>query len=102
MRISRASYRRSGRLIPKRARGLRAGSVALKPGASMPWHTTDDREELIIALTGRIQIETERSQTSRLRTSLRAGQCALLPSRTRHAVVNRSTRTARYLYVTGR
>ena len=65
----------------------------------MPWHTTDDREELIVVLTGRIQIDAERSQ-DRLRTVLQAGQCALLPSRTRHAVVNRSTRIARYVYVT--
>ena len=95
------SYRTPGRLIPKRSRGLRAGSVALKPGTVMPWHTTDDREEFIVVLTGRIQIDAERSRR-RLRTGLQAGQCALLPSRTRHAVVNRSTRTARYLYVTGR
>ena len=101
MRIYRASYRRPGRLVPKRSRGLRAGSVALKPGAVMPWHSTNDREELIVVLAGRIQLDAERLRR-RLRTVLQAGQCALLPSRTRHAVVNRSTRTARYLYVTGR
>lgn len=88
--------------MPKRVRGLRAGSVALKPGAAMPWHSTKDREELIIILAGQVQLEVERAQSRRGRTVLRAGQCALLPRHMPHTVVNRSARTARYLYVTGR
>ena len=63
----------------------------------MDWHSTKEREELLVMLEGRVQLEL---QTSRM--SLRAGQCAWLPPRTLHRVVNRSTTPARYVYVTGR
>jgi uncharacterized cupin superfamily protein len=76
--------------------------VALKPGEAMRWHSTKDREELIIILAGQVQLEVERPHSRRGRTTLQAGQCALLPRHMLHTVVNRSARTARYLYITGR
>lgn len=96
------SYRRAGRLAPKRRRGLQAGSVILRPGAVMPRHSTKEREELIIALAGRMLIEAEDARGCSRRTILSEGRCALLPPRTVHTVSNRSRGTARYLYVTGR
>ena len=96
------SYRTPGRLVPKRPRGLRAGSVALKPGEAMPWHSTENREELLIALAGRVYVKVERPGGRCAQTMLNAGECVLLPRRTLHTVRNRSRRTARYLYVTGR
>ncbi|OGX28801.1 MAG: hypothetical protein A3B78_00540 [Omnitrophica WOR_2 bacterium RIFCSPHIGHO2_02_FULL_67_20] len=102
MRIYTASYRRTGRLVPKRKRGLRAGSVILRPGTSMPWHSTKEREELIIALAGRVHLDVEDAPGRRRQTVLSEGRCALLPPRTPHAVSNHSRRTARYLYVTGK
>lgn len=95
-RIHTASYRATGRLVPRRTTGLRAGSVALKPGEAMPWHSTEGREEFLIILAGRVHLQTE--QPSIL---LKAGQCAWLPRHTSHTVRNCSRRTARYLYVTG-
>jgi mannose-6-phosphate isomerase-like protein (cupin superfamily) len=68
----------------------------------MPWHSTEDREELLIALAGRVHIEAEPSNGCSARIILKAGECAWLPSRTPHTVHNRSRNTARYLYVTGR
>ena len=96
-----ASYRRAGRLTPKRGRGsVRAGSVRLRPGAVMDWHSTRLREELLILLAGRADLEVDRP-AGRIRcVALRAGQCAWLAPRTAHRVVNRSTATAWYLYVT--
>jgi len=93
---------RAGRLIPKRLRGLRAGAVVLKPRELMTWHSTQAREELLIVLTGMVTLDIHvngRRATRKVR--LRAGQCAWLRSRTRHCVRNHSTRTARYVYVTG-
>ena len=99
MSIRVASLQREGRVIPRRARGLRAAVVVLKPGAAMDWHSTGSREELLIALVGRVQVEV-RTASRKRRAGLQAGPCALLPQGTWHSVVNRSMRTARYLYVT--
>ena len=94
------SFRKEGRVVPKRARGLRAGSVVLRPGGMMDWHSNGAREELLIALAGRIRIELRSSFRRSRRLALAAGHCALLPSRTLHRVINRSRRLAKYLYVT--
>ena len=99
-RVRVVSYRRAGRLLPKRADGLRAGAVTLKPGGVMDWHSNGAREELLIALAGRIRIELRSSSRKSRRLALAAGHCALLPSRTLHRVLNRSRRLATYLYVT--
>ncbi len=93
------SSRRPGRLVPRGARGLRAGVVVLKPGGIMEWHSTRSREELLIMLAGRVQVEVE-GRSGCERVGLTAGACAQLPQRTRHRIVNRSGRIARYVYVT--
>jgi mannose-6-phosphate isomerase-like protein (cupin superfamily) len=94
------SYRRAGRLTPLGATGLRAGAVTLRPGGVVGWHSTRQREELLIALSGRIQVEIRERRRKPLRLVLNAGSCAVLPRATPHRVVNRSTRNAHYLYVT--
>lgn len=66
----------------------------------MDWHSTGTREELLIALSGQLHVETQNSSSQLQRRSLRAGYCLFLPRRTLHRVVNRSARLARYLYVT--
>ena len=104
-RITRTSYRRRGRLIPRRTHGLRAGSVTLRPQGAMDWHSTGDREELLILLAGRVQVEVDSARragaSARItRVALSAGQCAFIPSEILHRVLNRSRTAARYLYVT--
>ena len=100
MALGTVSYQRAGRLVPKRRRGLRARSVALRPGKSVAWHSTKEREELLIALSGHVDVEARADRGTR-RTRLKAGRCLWLARRTLHRVVNRSSETARYLYVTG-
>lgn len=109
-RIARTSYRRGGRLIPRRTHGLRAGSVTLRPHEAMDWHSTGDREELLILLAGRVQVEVEArpggsarraGASARItRVALSVGQCAFIPSEIPHRVLNRSRTAAHYLYVT--
>jgi len=79
---------------------LRAGAVRLKAGAAMGWHSTRSREELLILLAGRADLEAESPAHRVRRVTLRAGQCAWLAPRTVHRVVNRSALAASYLYVT--
>ena len=100
MALGTVSYQRTGRLVPKRRRGLRARSVALRPGEPVAWHSTKEREELLVALSGSVDVE-QRSGRGMRQTRLKAGCCLWLPRRTLHRVVNRSSKTARYLYVTG-
>ena len=98
-----ASYRHEGRLVPRRARGLRAAAVTLATREGIDWHSTRGREELLIALAGQVRVEIRSfpSLPRRLgRVTLKAGQCALLPRHTLHRVINRSAGKASYLYVT--
>ena len=99
--VRRRPYGRAGRLIPRRLRGLRAGSVILKPGGAMPWHSTNDREELLIVLAGSVRLELAAPAGRKRRVALPAGQCAWLARGTEHAVVNPGAHAARYVYVTG-
>ena len=93
------SFRRAGRLVPRRPRGLRAGSVILRMGEAMDWHSTNTREELLITLAGKVEVEVC-SARRRRRFVLTAGRCVFLPAKTLHRLVNRSRGAARYLYVT--
>ena len=99
-RIPVVSCSRAGRLVPPQAKGLRAGSVILKPGEAMGWHSTGPREELLLALAGRVRIEVQPRRRRAQSVALTVGQCAFLPTRTPHRVVNQSRSIARYLYIT--
>ena len=92
-------FTRGGLLTPWDARVLRARSVMLRAGAVMEWHTTGAREELLIAIAGAVEVETEGGGRRRRRRLL-GGACCFLPQETVHRVVNRSRRLAHYLYVT--
>lgn len=75
--------------------------MRLAPDDVMDWHSTGLREELIIALSGSLRLECRQSSNRISRTAVRAGECAFIPSRTWHRVLNASTRAGRYIYVTG-
>jgi mannose-6-phosphate isomerase-like protein (cupin superfamily) len=67
----------------------------------MEWHTTGQREELLLVLAGRIRLELGDHPARRRRRVIRAGQCAWVGRHTPHRVLNESRASARYLYVTG-
>lgn len=101
LKVIQRSYKTPGRLIPKRAAGLRARSVILKPGQVMDWHCTKDREELLIILKGKLVFEVQ-SLSSKVRIYIvSVGQSVFLSSKTMHRLVNRSHLIAKYIYVTG-
>ena len=90
-----------GRLVPPSAARLRSRAMRLSPNAEVAWHSTGEREELLIGLAGEVQIERRRSGRVTGRLRLRAGETLFIPQRVEHRVVNRSRRSARYIYVTG-
>ena len=65
----------------------------------MAWHSTHDREELIIVLRGRLSLELLPAR--RRARALRPGQCAFIPTQTMHRLINASRSAACYVYVTG-
>ena len=93
------SYLRAGRLVPADGKSLRAGYVLLRPSDVMDWHSTRSREELLVVLAGRADLEVRVSNRVR-RIPLPQGQAVLLAAGTVHRVVNRSRRATRYLYIT--
>ena len=98
--MTRRTFRTPGRLIPSASRGLRARAVRLSTGGVMDWHTTGEREELLLGLRGRVRVEIDAGRAVR-QIPLTAGESVFLPRRIRHRVVNASPRASVYLYVTG-
>ena len=96
------SSRRPGRLVPRREHGLRASSVRLVPGGRMDWHSTQEREELLLALDGQLQLEVRASAARTRRLRLVSGDTVHLAPRTWHRVINSSRADARYIYITAR
>ena len=68
----------------------------------MAWHSTGNREELLVGLAGRATVEVACAPREVWRVRFSAQACVWLPAATRHRVVNRGPGPARYLYVTGR
>ena len=66
----------------------------------MDWHSTHAREELLVALGGRVRVEVRGPSQKTRGFLLAAGRCAFLPRGTLHRLVNRSSTAARYLYIT--
>lgn len=66
----------------------------------MAWHSTGAREELLIVLEGRVVLEVEAAKNRVSRRAITSGSCAWLPTSLVHQVINRSRRSALYLYVT--
>jgi mannose-6-phosphate isomerase-like protein (cupin superfamily) len=98
-RVARRSYLRSGRLLPSTARRLRSRAMILKPGNAVAWHSTRQREELLLGVAGSVRIDYGAGRPRSL--TMAAGQCVFIPPGTPHRVVNASSTAAQYIYVVG-
>ena len=65
----------------------------------MPWHSTLQREELLLVLGGAVQLHVRRQGSIRVQP-LRGGEGMFLPCAIWHQVTNDSRRPATYIYVT--
>jgi quercetin dioxygenase-like cupin family protein len=90
----------SGKVVPESASRLKGRSIRLAKGGSMAWHSTQGREELIIAVSGKIHVQINSIKRTES-ILIRQGQCIFIPKNTEHRVLNKSQGTSRYLYVTG-
>lgn len=75
--------------------GMRGGSVKLKPGDSVGWHSTAANEEALVILHGsgvaNIQGHSD--------VPLRENMLAYIPPATRHNVTNNGTELLEYVWV---
>ena len=64
--------------------GLRGGSVRLKPGEMVGWHTTGQHEEALVILRGRGEARIEGQQAR----PFTAPKLVYIPPATRHNIAN--------------
>ncbi|MBV8890376.1 MAG: cupin domain-containing protein [Acidobacteria bacterium] len=76
-------------------RGMRGGSVKLKPGESVGWHSTLGNEEALAILHGRGTASIEGDPD----VPLTERMLAYIPPATRHNVTNTGTQILEYVWV---
>lgn len=91
------SYHKPGRLVPTSARRLKGRAILLRSGEAVDWHSTRNREELILVFRGSVSLEMRNRGRA---LTLSAGRAVFIPPRVWHRVVNRAARQAHYVYVT--
>jgi quercetin dioxygenase-like cupin family protein len=80
---------------PPKTVGVRGGSVRLKAGESVGWHSTSDNEETLVILhgSGVAKIDGHPDLDLRERT------LAYIPPSTRHNVTNNGTQILEYVWI---
>jgi len=75
--------------------GMRGGSVKLKPGESVGWHSTSQNEEALVILHGNGVARIEGGKD----VALREKMMAYIPTATRHNVTNTGTEIMEYVWI---
>jgi mannose-6-phosphate isomerase-like protein (cupin superfamily) len=74
---------------------MRGGSVKLKPGESVGWHSTGQNEEALVILKGKGSATIEGQPDVRLEEKM----LAYIPPGTRHNVTNTGTDILEYVWI---
>jgi mannose-6-phosphate isomerase-like protein (cupin superfamily) len=75
--------------------GMRGGSVKLRPGESVGWHSTGEHEEALVILRGNGVANIE----GRADVPVHEKMLAYIPPATRHNVTNTGTELLEYVWV---
>jgi quercetin dioxygenase-like cupin family protein len=75
--------------------GMRGGSVKLKPGESVGWHSTNQSEEALVIQRGSGKASIEGGAD----VALREGVLAYIPPATRHNVTNTGSELLEYVWI---
>ena len=75
--------------------GMRGGSVNLKPGESVGWHSTKENEEALVILKGSGLAKTDGGPD----VSFRERELIYIPPGTRHDVTNTGAGPLEYVWV---
>lgn len=75
--------------------GMRGGSVRLRPGESVGWHSTGEQEESLVVLhgTGSLNIDGQPD------VAVHQYMLAYIPTSTRHNVTNTGTEVLEYVWI---
>ena len=74
--------------------GMKSGRVYLEPGQACGQHSTEDREEVLVFLAGRGELQIGQDQSFRVGQ----GEIAYIPPWTLHNVVNSGTVPLVYIF----
>ena len=99
VRVVRRSWQKPGRLVPPSAR-LRSRVMHVAPGETVEWHSTYEREELLLVVSGTLSLDVMTPARRQAARQVKAGGAIYLPSHVRHRVRNQSRRRLVYVYVT--
>jgi mannose-6-phosphate isomerase-like protein (cupin superfamily) len=75
--------------------GMRGGSVKLKPGESVGWHSTSGNEEALVIIRGQGTANIEGHEE----VPLHGKMLAYIPPATRHNVTNTGTEILVYVWI---
>jgi len=75
--------------------GMRGGSVKLRPGESVGWHSTGEHEEALVILCGKGAANIE----GRADVPVHEKMLAYIPPGTKHNVTNTGTELLEYVWV---
>jgi len=76
-------------------KGMRSGLVSLKTGEEIGEHSTEDKEEALVILSG----EAEVSCAGQPAFSVPAASLVYIPPHTRHNVKNNAREVLKYVYI---
>lgn len=74
--------------------GMKAGRVELAPGQACGQHSTEDREEVLVFLSGQGTLQIGQDQA----LQVGQGKVAYIPPKTLHNVVNTGTAPLAYIF----
>lgn len=74
---------------------IKSGLVILQPGEEVGYHITDNREEVILLLEGKAEIELEDKDNQ----IIDSDHLVYIPANKKHNVRNKSDKILRYVYM---
>lgn len=81
-------------VCPPMSRNLKAKKIILAPGEEIGAHVTDNREEVVVVISGEATLALGRK-----RITLGAGEARFIPAETAHNIRNDGAATLEYVYV---
>ncbi len=96
--INLHTYKKSNKILTRKKDSINfsCGLVVLKKTETMPEHITDNKEEILIGIKGRLQVYIN----SKKYKTLHPGSLVYLPPNVKHYIKNTTSKIAKYIYIT--
>lgn len=80
---------------PPVSKKLKSGFVVLKKGEEIGWHSTENKEEMVVVIKGKATLLINNSSHQII-----SGNVVYIPPNTGHNVKNNYTSDLKYIYIT--